>query len=43
MRSRTRHNLDVRGVIWRAGINGFLQAFVQWRVPSAEGFWEVEL
>ena len=43
MRSRTRRNLDVRGVICKAGANGFLQALVQCRVPSAEGFGEVEL
>ena len=43
MRSRTRHNLDVRGVICRAGTNEFLQALVQWCVPSAEGSGEVEL
>lgn len=40
MRSRTRHNLDVRGVVCRAGINGFLRALVQ---RCAEGFGEAEL
>lgn len=40
MRSRARHNPEVRRVICRAGINRFLQALVQWVAGTiCRGFW----